>query len=120
MHANMNLQRGSAKYSDVTDPSLYSPRDPLILHQARVLPGISIMCNVTSNTNGWEASHVRRPKSRRPGGGIFCNELARKKADGTISRGCSLELVDAVILGGTSSFLTLLDEAEAVSRMERL
>jgi hypothetical protein len=40
-------------------------------------------------------------------------------ADGTISRGWSLELVDAVILGGTSSFLTLLDEAEAMSGMER-
>jgi hypothetical protein len=88
------------------------------LHQARVLPGISIMCNVSSNTNGWEASHVRRPKSRSPDGGVF-SELAREMADGTISRGWSLELVDAVILGETSSFLTFSDEAEAVSVMER-
>jgi hypothetical protein len=40
-------------------------------------------------------------------------------AEGTISRGWSLELVEALILGGTSSFLTFSDEAEAVSRMER-
>ena len=40
-------------------------------------------------------------------------------ADGTIFGWWSHELVDAVILGGTSSFLTFSDEAEAVSRMER-
>ena len=99
--------------------SLHSPRDSLILHEALVLPGISIMCNVISNTNGWKVSHVRRPKSRRTDGGVFCNKLACEVADGTISRGCLLELVEAVILGGTSSFLMLLDEAEAVSGMER-
>jgi hypothetical protein len=115
----MNLQRGSAKYSDVTDLIPLFPTITLILHRARVLPGISILCNVISNTNGGEASHVRRSKSRRPDGGLFCNELAREMDDGTISRGCSLELVDAVILGGTSSFLTFSDEAETVSRMER-
>jgi hypothetical protein len=76
------------------------------------------MCNVISNTNGWETSHIRRPKSRSPDRGAF-SELAREMADGTIFGWWLLELGETVILGGTLSFLTLLDEAEAMSGMER-